>query len=249
VHLRQWRQAVEERVASDSSRLSRECERRESQARARARTRAEAQGQGAGGNGRPAGAAGKMQALWAEEGAPTRQCSDEPSSPASPKPKKLGRHCGAASRWWDQRANGATLAPRKRRWRGPPSRPENDVGQPAERTRRAAPANAVKPGMHSVGCETAIRSGKSSATGRRSSSARVTSTKYSRGLSPGAMPRDTIVSMLAIRSPPKSTAKNGMRAMGIDSFETCWRRVRMAVKDLLRTEPQRWDPRKFLPTQ
>lgn len=35
---------------------------------------------------------GKMQALWAEEDAPTRQSSDEPSSPASRKPRKRGRH-------------------------------------------------------------------------------------------------------------------------------------------------------------
>jgi transposase-like protein len=35
---------------------------------------------------------GKVQALWAEEDAPTRQSSDEPSSPASRTPKKRGRH-------------------------------------------------------------------------------------------------------------------------------------------------------------
>ena len=35
---------------------------------------------------------GKMQALWEKEDAPTRQTSDEPSSPPSRKPKKRGRH-------------------------------------------------------------------------------------------------------------------------------------------------------------
>jgi transposase len=91
-HLRQWREALEERasavfepreprVSAENRRrvleLERELKRKD---KALAETAALLVLQG------------KMQALWAEEDAPTRQSSDEPSSPASRKPKKQGRH-------------------------------------------------------------------------------------------------------------------------------------------------------------
>ena len=91
-HLRQWREALEEgasavfatrepRVSAESRRrvleLERELKRKD---KALAETAALLVLQG------------KMQALWAEEDAPTRQSSDEPSLPASRKPKKRGRH-------------------------------------------------------------------------------------------------------------------------------------------------------------
>jgi len=91
-HLRQWREALEERaaavfepreprVSAESRRrvleLERELQRKD---KALAETAALLVLQG------------KMQALWAEEDAPTGQSSDEPSSPASRKPKKRGRH-------------------------------------------------------------------------------------------------------------------------------------------------------------
>jgi transposase len=91
-HLRQWREALAERasavfepreprVSAESRRrvleLERELKRKD---KALAETAALLVLQG------------KMQALWAEEDAPTRQSSDEPSSPASRKQKKRGRH-------------------------------------------------------------------------------------------------------------------------------------------------------------
>jgi transposase-like protein len=91
-HLRQWREALEERasavfepreprVSAENRRrvleLERELKRKD---KALAETAALLVLQG------------KMQALWAEEDEPTRQSSDEPSSPASRKPKKRGRH-------------------------------------------------------------------------------------------------------------------------------------------------------------
>jgi transposase len=91
-HLRQWRDALEERasavfepreprVSAESRKrvleLERELKRKD---KALAETAALLVLQG------------KMQALWAEEDAPTRQSSDEPSSPASRKRKKRGRH-------------------------------------------------------------------------------------------------------------------------------------------------------------
>ena len=91
-HLRQWRETLEERasavfepreprVSAESRRrvleLERELKRKD---KALAETAALLVLQG------------KMQALWADEDAPTRQSSDEPSSPASRKPKKRGRH-------------------------------------------------------------------------------------------------------------------------------------------------------------
>ena len=91
-HLRQWREALEDgaaavfaprepRVSAESRRrvleLERELKRKD---KALAETAALLVLQG------------KMEALWAEEDAPTRQSSDEPSSPASRKPKKRGRH-------------------------------------------------------------------------------------------------------------------------------------------------------------
>jgi hypothetical protein len=90
-HLRQWREALEERAssvfapreprASSASRkrvkeLERELKRKD---KALAETAALLVLQG------------KMQALWAEEDAPTRQSSDEPSSRASRKRKPRGR--------------------------------------------------------------------------------------------------------------------------------------------------------------
>lgn len=91
-HLRQWREALEEgaaavfaprepRVSSESRRRVQELERElKRKDRALAETAALLVLQG------------KMQALWGEEDAPTRQSSDEPSSPTSRKPKKRGRH-------------------------------------------------------------------------------------------------------------------------------------------------------------
>jgi transposase len=91
-HLRQWREALAERasavfapreprVSAESRRrvleLERELKRKD---KALAETAALLVLQG------------KMQALWAEEDAPTGQSSDEPSSPASRKQKKRGRH-------------------------------------------------------------------------------------------------------------------------------------------------------------
>ena len=91
-HLRQWREALEERasavfepreprVSAESRRrlieLERELKRKD---KALAETAALLVLQG------------KMQALWAEEDDSTRQNNDEPSSPASRKPKKRGRH-------------------------------------------------------------------------------------------------------------------------------------------------------------
>ena len=91
-HLRQWREALEDgasavfaprepRVSAESRRrvleLERELKRKD---KALAETAALLVLQG------------KMEALWAEDDAPTRQSSDEPSSPASRKPKKRGRH-------------------------------------------------------------------------------------------------------------------------------------------------------------
>ena len=91
-HLRQWREALEDgasavfaprepRASAESRRrvieLERELKRKD---KALAETAALLVLQG------------KMEALWAEEDAPTRQSSDEPSSPASRKPKKRGRH-------------------------------------------------------------------------------------------------------------------------------------------------------------
>lgn len=91
-HLRQWRDALEERasavfepreprVSAESRRrvleLERELKRKD---KALAETAALLVLQG------------KVQALWAGEDAPTRPSSDEPSSPASRKPKKRGRH-------------------------------------------------------------------------------------------------------------------------------------------------------------
>jgi transposase len=91
-HLRQWREALEERasavfepreprVNAESRRrlleLERELKRKD---KALAETAALLVLQG------------KMQALWAEEDDPTRQGSDEPSSPALRKHKKRGRH-------------------------------------------------------------------------------------------------------------------------------------------------------------
>jgi len=91
-HLRQWREALEERasavfepreprVSAESRRrvheLERELKRKD---KALAETAALLVLQG------------KMQALWAEEDEPTRQSNDEPSLPASRKPKKRGRH-------------------------------------------------------------------------------------------------------------------------------------------------------------
>jgi transposase len=91
-HLRQWRDALEERasavfepreprVSAESRKrvleLERELKRKD---KALAETAALLVLQG------------KVQALWAEEDAPTRQSSDEPSLPASRKPKKRGRH-------------------------------------------------------------------------------------------------------------------------------------------------------------
>lgn len=91
-HLRQWRETVKERasaifepreprVSAENRRrvleLERELKRKD---KALAETAALLVLQG------------KMQALWEEEDAPTRQTSDEPSSPPSRKPKKRGRH-------------------------------------------------------------------------------------------------------------------------------------------------------------
>jgi transposase len=91
-HLRQWREALEDgasavfaprepRVSAENRRrvleLERELKRKD---KALAETAALLVLQG------------KMQALWGEEDAPTRQSNDEPSSPASRKPKKRGRH-------------------------------------------------------------------------------------------------------------------------------------------------------------
>lgn len=91
-HLRQWRDALEERasavfepreprVSAESRKrvleLERELKRKD---KALAETAALLVLQG------------KVQALWAGEDAPTRQSSDEPSLPASRKPKKRGRH-------------------------------------------------------------------------------------------------------------------------------------------------------------
>jgi transposase-like protein len=91
-HLRQWREALEERASAvfaprepranaESRRrvleLERELKRKD---RALAETAALLVLQG------------KMQALWAEEDDPMRQSSDEPSSPPSRKPKKWGRN-------------------------------------------------------------------------------------------------------------------------------------------------------------
>jgi hypothetical protein len=91
-HLRQWREALEERasavfepreprVSAESRRRVQELERElKRKDKALAETAALLVLQG------------KMQALWAEEDDPTRQSNDEPSSPASRKPKKRGRH-------------------------------------------------------------------------------------------------------------------------------------------------------------
>lgn len=91
-HVRQWREALEEhasavfeprepRVSAESRRRVQELERElRRKDKALAETAALLVLQG------------KMQALWAEEDAPTRQSSDEPSSPASRKPKKRERH-------------------------------------------------------------------------------------------------------------------------------------------------------------
>jgi transposase-like protein len=91
-HLRQWREALEERasavfepreprVSAESRRrvleLERELKRKD---KALAETAALLVLQG------------KVQALWAEEDAPTRQSNDEPSLPASRKHKKQGRN-------------------------------------------------------------------------------------------------------------------------------------------------------------
>ena len=91
-HLRQWREALEDgasavfaprepRASAESRRrvleLERELRRKD---KALAETAALLVLQG------------KMQALWGEEDDPTRQSSDEPSSSASRKPKKRGRH-------------------------------------------------------------------------------------------------------------------------------------------------------------
>lgn len=91
-HVRQWREALQERasavfapreprVSAESRRrvleLERELKRKD---KALAETAALLVLQG------------KMQALWAEEDAPTRQTSDEPSSSALRKQKKRGRH-------------------------------------------------------------------------------------------------------------------------------------------------------------
>jgi transposase-like protein len=91
-HLRQWREALEERASAvfepREPRASAESRRRVLELERELRRKDKALAETAA----LLVLQGKMQALWAEEDAPTRQSSDEPSSPASRKQKKRGRH-------------------------------------------------------------------------------------------------------------------------------------------------------------
>jgi transposase len=91
-HLRQWREALEERAsavfAPREPRVSAEARSRVLELERELKRKDKALAETAA----LLVLQGKVQALWAEEDAPTRQSSDEPSSPALRKPKKRGRH-------------------------------------------------------------------------------------------------------------------------------------------------------------
>jgi len=91
-HLRQWRESLEERASAvfepREPRVSAESRRRVEELERELKRKDKALAETAA----LLVLQGKMQALWAEEDAPTRQSSDEPSSPASRRPKKRGRH-------------------------------------------------------------------------------------------------------------------------------------------------------------
>jgi transposase len=91
-HLRQWREALEERAsavfAPNEPRASAESRRRVQELERELRRKDKALAETAA----LLVLQGKVQALWGEEGDPTRQSSDEPSSRASRKHKKRGRH-------------------------------------------------------------------------------------------------------------------------------------------------------------
>jgi transposase len=91
-HLRQWREALEERASAvfepREPRVSAESRRRVLELERELRRKDKALAETAA----LLVLQGKMQALWGEEDDPTRQSSDEPSLPASRKPKKRGRH-------------------------------------------------------------------------------------------------------------------------------------------------------------
>jgi DNA-binding transcriptional MerR regulator len=91
-HLRQWLEALEERAAAvfdpREPRVSAESRRRVQELERELRRKDKALAETAA----LLVLQGKVQALWAEEDASTRQSSDEPSSQASRKPKKQGRH-------------------------------------------------------------------------------------------------------------------------------------------------------------
>jgi transposase len=90
-HLRQWREALEERASAvfepREPRVSAETRRRVQELERELKRKDKALAETAA----LLVLQGKMQALWAEEDDPTRQSNDEPSSPASRKPKKRGR--------------------------------------------------------------------------------------------------------------------------------------------------------------
>jgi transposase-like protein len=91
-HLRQWREALEERASAvfepREPRVSAESRRRVQELERELRRKDKALAETAA----LLVLQGKVQALWAAEDAPTRQSSDEPSSPVSRKHKKEGRH-------------------------------------------------------------------------------------------------------------------------------------------------------------